>query len=627
MSQPHRLLCLGLLTSLVACSSPGQLVLGIGTDMPAKDQIDQVKLHVTNRSGSVPPLDVEWLLSGVPALDFRLPGSFNLYADQGAAPTFDVTIQGWWHGGQIVERRAALGIQEDQDLFIRLALVARCEQIGCPKSLTCIEGLCKPQYVDIRTLPAYRADLVERIECASGTTFIDTSTHLALPTGSSCASGSLCSEGTCLVDPLTLPDVDSRPLVGGAAELFSTNSPGFFPVGAIDAARFHASASVLGDGRVLVVGGFPNANIDGKADGGPAPVDGAIVYDPTSAAFVRIADPPVALGGHTATVLADGKVLLVGASAPNTPAAMLFDPSTDTFTKLAAPRTARYFHTATLLGDGTVLFVGGAQQNAAPFATAGGAEIFDPSTQSFRLTKVGPVLSRVFHTATLMPDGRVLITGGLDGSSGSPTATTEIYIPGAMDDRFLSDQPLGQARALHTASLLSDGSVLIVGGEAEAAPGAALETTERFVRGGTMRPPQPPDAPFGRAGHLAIALGKDRVLFLAGTTSLQSPTLAPAGGAFVYDNGTFTMLPEPAVARIKAFGVVLKDGDVLIGGGTVGGALPTDGGVSSDAGPPAAIRRSPPAIRWASASSIPCAWRARRAASSITRACTDPACS
>ncbi len=568
--------------AMAACSSPGQLVLGIGTDLSAQDQIDEVRMRVVSRSGSVPPLEHAWEISGRSKFDYRLPGSFNLYADEGAEPAFDVTLDGYLKGEKRVTRQAALSIQKDEQLFIRLGLVARCEDIGCPRSLTCIEGMCKPQKVDVRTLPTFRAALVERSDCSSGTVFMDTSEHVPLPSGTTCDSGFLCSEGTCLADPISLPGADPVPFTGGAAELFGTAKASFFPVGAIDAPRFHASSSLLPDGRVLIVGGFPNANIDGKADGGPPPVAGAVVYDPESAAWKRIGEPPLSIGGHTATVLPDGKVLFVGASGTSG-AAMLFDPATSEFTKLAPPRSPRYFHTATLLDSGNVLIVGGTSQNAPPYTPMGQGEVFDPATQTFRTTAVGPVVARVFHTATKLPDGRVLLAGGID-MSGNPVSSAEVFVE--ENDRFVSENPLSQARAFHTATLLQNGSVLLVGGEAE--PGQpALVGTEAYVPRGVNAPAPSPPAPFGRVAHLAIALGGDRILFVGGAAQLLPPTVVPAGGAFLYERGVFTVVDAPAVARVKAFGVLLRDGDVLIGGGSVAGTpMETDGGLPGDGGLP-----------------------------------------
>src|SRR5689334_9639712 len=123
--------------------------------------------------------------------------------------------------------------------------------------------------------------------------------------------------------------------------------------------------------------------------------------------------------GHTATLLSDGKVLVVGGAEGS---AELFDPGTGTFSSTGTPVNARIHHTATLLTDGTVLIVGGG-------ATSGGllasAELYDPHTGTF--TATGSMFrAREAHTATLLPDGTVLIAGG--GGFGA-LASAEIYDP------------------------------------------------------------------------------------------------------------------------------------------------------------------------------------------------------
>ncbi|WP_372791837.1 Kelch repeat-containing protein, partial [Paraconexibacter sp.] len=118
---------------------------------------------------------------------------------------------------------------------------------------------------------------------------------------------------------------------------------------------------------------------------------------------------------HTATLLPDGKVLIVGGFRPNSyeAAAELYDPSTGTFAPTGSLNTARGNHTATLLPSGKVLITGGHGVTAAgnSFDTIASAELYDPATGAF--TVVGPLgQARRDHTATLLPSGKVLVTGG-----------------------------------------------------------------------------------------------------------------------------------------------------------------------------------------------------------------------
>jgi len=562
---------------LVGCSNRGQIVIGIGTDLPARGAIDRVSLEVVRRGETAPIVQFDWDLSGIIAKDYRLPGSFNLYAEDGQQPIFDVLVRGLRAGTERVQRRAALGILSERDLFVRLGLVATCAEVGCPASLACIEGECRAAFVDLRSLPAFRAELVDHVECTGKTTFIDTSTSAALPVLGTCESNEICQEGVCLGDPSTLPGFDSRFFVGGPGELFGTagSTSAFFPVNALDAVRFASSATTLTDGRVLVVGGFDSAAIDGTA----RPVAGAVIYESSAARFRRIADPPLTLAGHTATPLSGGLVLFVGAVG-GVPGAMLFDSANDSFAIVPAPKSARYRHTATPLVNGKVLLYGGSATYGPTFAPVAGAELFDPTTRTWQDTLGPPIKTRVFHSAVQMPDRRVLMFGGRD-NQGSPTSDVEAYDPST--DRFSTELQMSRARALHTATVLSDGQVLLVGGEAETGAPAAADA-ELYVPGGILTPAQPSAPPLPRVVELAIPLPNDRVLFVAGATVARGGALAPAGGAYVYDHSTrtFALVSSPQRARVAAVAAVLGTGEVMLVGGTSEGLATADGGVPPD---------------------------------------------
>ena len=573
-----RRLPLLLLAFLAACQSRGQLVLGLATDLSAQGQLDHVRLRVTRRGDTSTVVDKTWLLSGVPAQDFRLPGSFNLYADKGQQPVFDVVIDGILAGVQKVERHAALGIVKGTDRFMRLTLVASCEETGCPGSLACVEGQCVAVQINPLRLPNYSGGLVTSLQCASSTSFTDTSTRLAMPLVGSCETDEVCSEGTCLLT--RAPGGDTVPFTGAAADVFgfgsTTTSPGVFvPVGALDAPRYFASATQLGDGRVLVLGGLPTF----AADGSGTPVGGAVIYDASLAAFRRIIDPPAALAGHTATLLQDGTVLIVGAS-HGVPYAFTFDPTTETFTTRTAPSVPRAFHTATLLQNGQVFFVGGLSGTTIQPS----AERYDPTTQSFSTVPSAPLLARYFHAATLLANGDVLVSGGLvtTSSGPTPTAATERYV--AASQTFAETASMTRPRAMHTATALSDGSVLTVGGFVEL-PGAAHGDAETLL--GTNPHELDVAPPFAAGLQQAIPLGADRILFVGGASTLDpDPSAQPTGGAYLWNGTSFIALPAPKTARVAGFAAPIPETvradqtpDVLIGGGVQSPSDNTDGGV------------------------------------------------
>jgi hypothetical protein len=159
---------------------------------------------------------------------------------------------------------------------------------------------------------------------------------------------------------------------------------------------------------------------------------------------------------HTATLLADGKVLVVGGSRGSLylPSAEVYNPATGTWTTNLPMSTGRAWHTATLLLNGKVLIAGG--NGTAP----SGAELFAPATETWTTTGAMNDL-RSLHTATLLPSGKVLVAGGWNGYGGI-VATAELYDP--VSGTWTRTGTLSTAREVHTATLLPDGGVLVAGG-------------------------------------------------------------------------------------------------------------------------------------------------------------------
>jgi hypothetical protein len=251
------------------------------------------------------------------------------------------------------------------------------------------------------------------------------------------------------------------------AEIFDPAKGTFAPTGKLAAARGCHTAILLKDGRVLIVAGF---------DGNVAPQATAELFDPTNGSFSSTAGLMTsARVFHTATLLQDGRVLVTGGIAPSftgVASAELFDPATGLFSPTMGDMgTARLGHTATLLFNGKVLIAGGSVTVGAGSALAT-AEIFDPATETFANTgSMG--MARTLHTATPLNDGTVLVAGGdpddlvnIGGSSygwaPSPLASAEFYDP--VSGTFTETGGLITARENHTATLLNDGTVLITGG-------------------------------------------------------------------------------------------------------------------------------------------------------------------
>jgi hypothetical protein len=227
--------------------------------------------------------------------------------------------------------------------------------------------------------------------------------------------------------------------------------------------------------------------------------------------------------------------------------------------------SARTGQTATLLPDGRVLIAGGEDEatgssELAPLATA---ELFDPTTGKFSPTGSMEV-ARSDSVAALLPDGRVLIAGGYDNVAGSEgtaaqaLSSAELYDPAT--GRFSPTGNLSVERAGATATLLTDGRVLVAGGQGEQGPTSSAElydpATGAFGPTGSMDPASPRD------GASAIRLNDGRVLILGGgqltnTAALYDPT-----------TGSFKSAASMASERSGFTATLLPDGRVLIAGGS-----------------------------------------------------------
>ena len=254
-----------------------------------------------------------------------------------------------------------------------------------------------------------------------------------------------------------------------SAELFTPVSGSFATTAALQVARAYHTATLLCDlavlpctnSHVLVVGG---------SDGADA-VSSAELYDASAGTFtLTLGSLATARSvGHTATRLRSGKVLIVGGAGGSLSgvaalaSAELFDPATGYFTATATPMaSARSFHTATLLADGRVLIAGGYDGGEVPLNSA---ELYDPVTETFSTIPSPMKVARYEHTATLLPNGKVLVAGGLNGNY-DHIAAAELYDPAAVAPAASFNQTgaLITPRGYHTAVLLPSGQVLVAGG-------------------------------------------------------------------------------------------------------------------------------------------------------------------
>jgi S-formylglutathione hydrolase FrmB len=323
--------------------------------------------------------------------------------------------------------------------------------------------------------------------------------------------------------------------------------PASGPAGSMTTYRLYHTATLLGDGRVLLAGGF-----DASAE----------LYDPTTGAFAATGSPGTELTGHTATLLADGRVLIAGGTdgAKNLAAAAVYDPKTGTFAASGSMAADRAQHTATPLVDGRVLIAGGSSGSA----TLASAEVYDPRTGTFSATG-SMTTPRTAAASTLLSDGRVLVTGGSSDGSAS-LATAEIYDP--KTGAFSATSPMAAVRSGHTATLLSDGRVLVAGGFDGTNNTASAEIydpkTGTFSATGSMA-----DA---RDAQTATLLPNGLILVAGGETSDGQTSRATAE---LYDpkTGTFAATAPMTSTRSGHTATLLSDGRVLVAGGSDAGFM------------------------------------------------------
>lgn len=303
----------------------------------------------------------------------------------------------------------------------------------------------------------YGPDMIDGFFVVNTAELLDPTSGTTTPAGSitrDLHTATLLPDGTVLLAGGEIGWAGNFPVLADDAEIYDPATGTSSPAGKMVAQREDHVATLLPDGRVLITGGF--AWTGGIS---PTALASAEIYDPATRTFASAGNMTTSRGFHTATLLRTGKVLIVGGdNAYNSNgqlasggSAELFDPRTGTFTRTGSLPVAPTIHSATLLADGRVLIAGGGTNSA---------EIYDPATGQFTVT--GSMLAtRSFHTATLLSSGKVLVAGGIDWRSGD-IGLVEMYDPAS--GLFTLTALMSQGRLWHTATTLADGTVLFIGG-------------------------------------------------------------------------------------------------------------------------------------------------------------------
>ena len=254
----------------------------------------------------------------------------------------------------------------------------------------------------------------------------------------------------------------------GTAELYDSIRGVWTRTGSMHSPRQNHTATLLPNGKVLITGGSNHGN-NGYY------LKTAELYNPKSGEWTSAKDMIIEHGGHTATLLTNGKVLIVGGYNPsNRPE--LYDPINGDWIQIKNIPQWRYHHTATLLSNGLVLVAGGYSLNKDGILIAlNTAELYDPNHDKWTSTGIMNI-DRADHTATLLPDNSVLIAGG-----------NNRYVSVNSADRYNPKSNVWEAagfigsRENHTATLMQNGKVLVAGGSTRVPVMKPLKTAELFT--------------------------------------------------------------------------------------------------------------------------------------------------
>ena len=329
-------------------------------------------------------------------------------------------------------------------------------------------------------------------------------------------------------------------------------SSGAFEPGAdLTTSRYYHTATKLDDGKILVAGGRSNAT-SGWAT--------AELYDTDNDIWKPAAAMNIARYKHTATLLKDGKVLVTGGLKEGNVSitlatAELYDPVADSWKLIENMNRPRAKHTATLLPDDKVLVVGGGY-----FGTDNTAEIYDPDTGRWELTETMENSRTEGHTAVLLNNGNVLVSGGKSNPSVfAVQATAELYDPNAR--MWRSTGSMKGPRRDHAMTELENGKILVAGGyDSLHAMDYELKTAELYDPGaGTWELATP--MTYARPYHSQVRLEGGKVLAAGG---YGAPLMAEL---YDSDSNTWEITGNLNTSHAYPTAIVLKNGKVLISGG------------------------------------------------------------
>ena len=420
-------------------------------------------------------------------------------------------------------------------------------------------------------------------------------TAASLITGRYLHSATILNNGQILVaGGVSCPTSDSCSYLP-SAELYDPVAGTFTNTGSLATPR-SAPAVLLANGKVLVAGGYTC-----DASGNCSSLSSAEVYDPASSSFSGTGSMATPRSGHTMTLLNNGKVLIAGGlsctdastcSALST--AELYDPDAGTFSTLSSQMSAaRFGASAVALAQGKVLIAGGS--DGANFPTA--AELYDPVAGTFAAGGLALNAARFEATATLLNNGQVLVAGGSTCvSPGCPGNFAELYDPASNQFNYVgadADNSLTIPRFNHTATLLTNGLVLIAGGYSSCTTSCTSESTTELFDPASGTFTSGSSLTNALAAHTATLLSNGNVLLIGGINGgitlandewYQPVALAPPGLVSISVTPATVALVPGQSQQLAALGTFSDGSQQMLQSVIWTSSNPAIAGVSNSAG-------------------------------------------